>query len=73
LSLEIVLGYKLSSYAPITMEQAIPKSKEQAKDFVAIVVGVGERFEVVKVNLTCWRKAFLLCGDLNKIEGKVDE
>jgi len=55
------------------MEQAIPKSKEQAKDFVAIVVGVGERFEVVKVNLTCWRKAFLLCGDLNKIEGKVDE
>lgn len=58
------------------MEQAIPKSKEQAKDFLAIVVvvvGVGERFEMIRVNLTCWRKAFLLCGDLNKIERKVDE
>ena len=65
--LENVLGGKLSSYEPITMEQAIPRSKDQAKVFLAIVV-VGEKFEALRLNRTGLGKAFQLCGDLNKVE-----
>lgn len=66
--LENVLGGKLSSYEPITMEQAIPKSKDQAQVFLAIVVG--ESFEALGLNWTGLGKAFYLCAHLNKVEGK---